>query len=77
MKKRTIDRTMFYNASPKIFKNAEELRNKMTEAEKFLWEELKNNKLGVRFKSQHPIENFIVDSCLPAGRFIVTHINLL
>ena len=61
MKKRVIDRTMFYNATPEIFRKAEELRNKMTEAEKFLWEELKNNKFGVRFKAQHPIENFIVD----------------
>ena len=33
----------------------------MTLAEKLLWERLKKNQLGVRFKAQHPIDIFIAD----------------
>ena len=58
---RTPQANMFYNAKPKIFENAKELRNNLTEAEKILWERLKNNQLGVRFKCQHPIDIFIAD----------------
>ena len=61
MKKRTIERTMFYNASPLIFSRAEELRNNMTPEEMKLWGYLKKSQLGVRFKAQHPIERFIAD----------------
>ena len=82
MKKRTIERNMFYNASPDIFSKAEYLRNNMTETEKILWERLRKKQLGVRFKAQHPIERFIADSCLPpacrtdrAGRSIVINLN--
>ena len=61
MKKRTIERSMFYNASPEIFQKAEMLRKNMTKAETVLWERLRKNQLGVRFKAQHPIERYIVD----------------
>ena len=61
MKKRTIERSMFYNASPEIFQKAEMLRKNMTKAETVLWERLRKNQLGVRFKAQHPIERFIAD----------------
>lgn len=33
----------------------------MTPAEKILWEELRANKLGVRFRRQQVIQGFIVD----------------
>jgi cyclase len=33
----------------------------MTEVEKILWKELRNNKLGYKFRRQHPISNFIID----------------
>ena len=61
MEKRTVERTMFYNASPEIFKKAEILRKNMTKTEKMLWDKLKKNQLGVRFKAQHPMMNFIAD----------------
>ncbi len=61
MKKRTIERSMFYNASPEIFQKTEMLRKNMTKAEMILWGRLRKNQLGVRFKAQHPIERFIVD----------------
>lgn len=61
MSKRTINRTMFYNADPDIFKAAEWLRLNMTRAESLLWERLRRKQLGVRFKAQHPIGRFIAD----------------
>ena len=39
-----------------------ELRNRLTPAEAFLWNHLKNRKLeGRKFRRQHSIEKFIVD----------------
>jgi len=37
-----------------VLKNAKVLRNRMTRAEEILWEELRNNKLGVKFRRQAP-----------------------
>jgi len=62
MQKRVIERHMFYGAGKKIFITAIELRNNMTEAEKVLWEELRNREMfKARWKPQHPIDIFIVD----------------
>lgn len=52
---------MFYGAGEIIFKRAEELRKNQTADEKLLWLHLKRNKLGVRFKRQHPIWMYIAD----------------
>ena len=55
-------RSMFYGASPSVFKKAKALRKNMTNAEKVLWNHLSNNKLnGKRFKPQHPMYSFIAD----------------
>jgi len=56
-----VNTTMFYNAKPTIFERAKLLRANMTDAELKLWSYLRNNKLGVRFKAQHPIDLFIAD----------------
>jgi very-short-patch-repair endonuclease len=40
---------------------AKELRREMTPAEKLLWQEIRANKLGVRFRRQQVIQGFIVD----------------
>ena len=59
---RVIERTMFYGASPNTFDKARLLRNNMTEAEKIVWDKLKNRKVfRARFRRQHPIGSFIVD----------------
>jgi len=39
----------------------EELRGNYTEAEKLLWEYLRNKKTGYRIRRQHVIDNFITD----------------
>ena len=56
-----MERKMFFGAYPEIFAFAKWLRNNMTPAEKRLWEELRQNKLGVRFKPQHPMQFYIAD----------------
>ena len=53
---------MFYGASPLIFKRAEILRSKMTIAEDRLWTQINDHQiLGLKFRRQHPISQFIVD----------------
>jgi cyclase len=52
---------MFYGAVKPIFQRAEELRKNPTHEEQLLWERLKANKLGIRFKRQHPIWMYIAD----------------
>lgn len=50
---------------------AKELRREMTPAEKLLWQEVRANKLGVRFRRQQVIQGFIVDFyCHQAGLVI-------
>ncbi|WP_462249056.1 leucine--tRNA ligase [Ferruginibacter sp.] len=48
-------------ASPMQYELAKQLRKDYTEAENYLWQELRGNKLDVKFRRQHPIENYIVD----------------
>src|SRR6056297_696862 len=71
MKKRTKERTMFYNAFPGIFQKAEMLRKNMTDVEKILWQRLRRNQLGVRFKAQHPIERFIADFYCHKAKLVI------
>jgi len=52
--------SMFKGAPPESFAKAEVLRNNMTGAEKILWDHLKN-KIGYKFRRQHPIHIYIVD----------------
>ena len=57
-----IERTMFYGASRNTFDKARLLRNNMTEAEKIVWDKLKNrNDFKARFRKQHPLGSFVVD----------------
>ena len=50
---------------------AKELRREMTPAEKLLWQQIRANKLGVRFRRQQVIQGFIVDFyCHKAGLVI-------
>mgnify|MGYP000965445464 CR=1 FL=1 len=42
------------------------LRKEKTKAEKILWEELRNRKLGIKFRRQHPLAQFILDFYAPS-----------
>jgi len=62
MKVVTIEYPMYFGAKPDIFKKAKELRKMETEAEKILWSHInKNQMLGMSFRRQHPISQFIAD----------------
>ena len=45
----------------KLKSTSQEMRKNPTIAEDKLWQELRNNKLGVKFRRQHPLERFILD----------------
>ena len=48
-----------------------ENRDYATEAEDFLWQHLRNNQLGVKFRRQHAIADYIADFfCLKANLII-------
>ena len=59
---KSTENTMFYGASPVIFERSKALRVNMTEAEEIIWKLLSKNKMmGLRFRTQHPIDMFIAD----------------
>ncbi len=41
------------------------LRRSSTKAEEILWQELRNSKLSVKFRRQHPVDNYILDFYAP------------
>jgi very-short-patch-repair endonuclease len=47
------------------------LRNNMTEAEKILWLQLKNKRLGVRFLRQFSVGAFVMDFYCPALKLAI------
>jgi very-short-patch-repair endonuclease len=58
--------------TPSIIAAARQLRQDPTPAEQQLWQALKNRQLkGWKFRSQHPIQSFIVDFYCPEHRFII------
>ena len=62
---------MNFDAAPEIFKKAEELRNSETVPEKLLWRQLSGNKLGVKFRRQHPLKWFIADFYCHKAKLII------
>ena len=58
-----------YGAGNRIqIENARKNRKGHTEAEAKLWDQLRDSKLGCKFRRQHPVENFITDfACLQKG----------
>src|SRR5262249_13405488 len=57
----TMKMKMHYGAKAPIFQRAALLRHNPTEAEEILWQKLRNNQLGYRFRRQHPLKIFAVD----------------
>jgi len=67
-----LNKTMYFRASPETMNTTRLLREKMTPAEKLLWERLKGKQiLGRRFRRQHPIFIFIVDFYCHEARLVV------
>ncbi|MBL0113299.1 MAG: endonuclease domain-containing protein [Saprospiraceae bacterium] len=53
--------SLHQNATQQIFEHAKWLRNNVTLTESILWEEVRNKKLGVKFRRQHPLGAYVVD----------------
>jgi very-short-patch-repair endonuclease len=55
-----------------LFEIARELRKNMTEAEKILWQRLREYNLeGVKFRRQHPIYNYIADFYCHKAKLVI------
>ena len=64
-------REMFLDADSQLFRHAYELRNNMTETELLLWECLRKNQMGARFRAQHPILKYIADFYCHKAKLII------
>jgi len=60
-------------AQPNAFTKpaAKELRKAMTDAENKLWQRLRGEQLGVKFRRQHPFENFVLDVVCLDRRLVI------
>ena len=50
---------------------AGKLRKESTPAERKLWSRIRNEQLGVTFRRQHAIGNYIPDFCSPKAKLII------
>jgi len=58
-------------SNPKTRRNVIQLRNDPTPAERKLWSRIRNDQLGVTFRRQHAIGNYIPDFCSPKVKLII------
>ena len=56
---------------PKFRERRKELRRNSTEQEKILWQELRGNKLGYKFRRQHSIGGYITDFYCAECRLVI------
>lgn len=63
--------TMRNQSTPNARANAQVLRREMTDAERKLWGGLRSEQLGVKFRRQHPLGNYIADFACLAPKLIV------
>ena len=63
--------TMRNQSTPNARANAQVLRREMTDSERKLWSGLRAEQLGVKFRRQHPLGNYIADFACLAPRLIV------
>ena len=58
-------------STPTAQRNARVLRSGMTDSERKLWSHLRGEQLGVKFRRQHPLGNYVADFACLAPRLIV------
>src|SRR6185503_2282669 len=58
-------------SNPKTRGRAVELRKESTPAERKLWSRIRNDQLGVTFRRQHAVGNYIADFCSPKAKLII------
>lgn len=59
------------NNSHLLINEAKRIRKEPTEAENILWQELRNNGLGDKFRRQHLIDDFIVDFVCLSKKLVI------
>ena len=58
-------------SNPKTKHQAIQLRKKSTPAERKLWSRIRDDQLGVTFRRQHAVGNYIPDFCSPKAKLII------
>src|SRR5512147_1201009 len=58
-------------SNPKTRHQAIQLRKASTPAERKLWSRIRNDQLGVTFRRQHAVGNYVPDFCSPKAKLIV------
>jgi very-short-patch-repair endonuclease len=58
-------------SNPKTKHRAIQLRKKSTPAERKLWSRIRDDQLGVTFRRQHAVGNYIPDYCSPKAKLII------
>ena len=58
-------------SNPKTKHRAIKLRKESTPAERKLWSRIRNDQLGVTFRRQHAVGNYIPDFCSPSAKLII------
>ncbi|MCB1720786.1 MAG: DUF559 domain-containing protein [Alphaproteobacteria bacterium] len=54
-----------------MIEKSQQLRKNLTQAEENLWLNLNHKQLGVKFRRQHPIDNYITDFACPEKKLII------
>ena len=68
----TSSRPFFFGATELTFRRAKSLRRKLTPAEDFLWQALRNRRIAnFKFRRQHPIGPFIADFFCHAADLVI------
>ncbi len=60
-----------WRASKQIQQRARELRKDLTPAERKLWQYLRNDQLGARFRKQYAVDTFIVDFFCAKSKLVI------
>ena len=60
-----------FRSNPKTMHKAGELRKEPTPAESKLWSRIRNDQLGVTFRRQHAVWNYIPDFCSPKAKLVI------
>ena len=58
-------------SNPKTKHQAIQLRKKSTPTERKLWSRIRDDQLGVAFRRQHAVGNYIPDFCSPKAKLII------
>jgi very-short-patch-repair endonuclease len=58
-------------SNPKTKHQAIQFRKKSTPAERKLWSRIRDDQMGVTFRRQHAVANYIPDFCCPKVKLII------